>query len=174
MAIWDRFKYKTFSHGIHLPDKKEHTKDKAIRRLPFAPELIIPLSQHFGKPAIAIVSPGQEVVRGEVIARSDGFMSVPIHAPASGVIKAIKLHPTARGPKTKAIILETWPGANQRTASFDHVYAASLTHESQPQVCQTRNDPEASAPQKALPDICEPSPAEHPSRASLASPSQNR
>jgi len=129
VAIWDRFKYKTFSHGIHLPDKKEHTKDQAIRRLPFAPELIIPLSQHFGKPAKAIVSPGQEVVRGEVIAQCDGFMSVPIHAPASGVVKDIKLHPTARGPKTEAIIIETWPGASQRTASFDHVYVASLTHE---------------------------------------------
>ncbi|NOQ80306.1 MAG: electron transport complex subunit RsxC [Gammaproteobacteria bacterium] len=129
MAIWDRFKYKTFSHGIHLPDKKEHTKDLAIRRLPFAPELIIPLSQHFGKPAKTIVSPGQEVIRGEVIAQSDGFMSVPIHAPASGVIKDIKLHATARGPKSEAIILETWPGANQRTASFDHVDIGSLNHE---------------------------------------------
>ncbi len=129
MSMWDHFKSKTFSHGIHLPDKKEHTKDQAIRRLPFAPELVIPLSQHFGKPAIAIVKPGQEVVRGELIAKNDGFMSVPIHAPASGLIKAIKLHATARGPKTEAIIIQTWAGSNQRTASFDPLDIPSLTHE---------------------------------------------
>jgi len=128
VSIWERFKYKTFSHGIHIPDKKEHTRDQAIRRLPFAPELIVPLSQHFGSPAKAIVSVGQEIIRGEIIAQQDGFMSVPIHAPASGVIKDIKLHPTARGPKSQAIIIQTWPGANQRSASFDHVNIASLSH----------------------------------------------
>jgi len=129
MGILELFKYKTFSHGIHLPDKKEHTRDQAIRRLPFAPELIVPLSQHFGAPAKAIVSPGQEVVRGEVIAEADSFMSVPIHAPASGVIKEIELYPTARGPKSEAIIIKTWPGASQRVASFDPVDVGSLTHE---------------------------------------------
>lgn len=129
MGILNLFKYKTFTHGIHLPDKKEHTRDQKIRRLPFAPELIIPLSQSFGTPAKAIVSPGQEVVRGEVIAKADGFMSVPIHAPASGVIKEIGLYPTARGPKTEAMIIKTWPGASQRSASFEPVNIASLTHE---------------------------------------------
>ena len=129
MSILKFFKHKTFSHGIHLPDKKEHTRNQAIRRLPFAPELIVPLSQHFGAPAKVIVSQGQEVVRGEVIAEADGFMSVPIHAPASGVIKAIELHPTARGPKTESIIIKTWPGASQRTASFEPVNISSLTAE---------------------------------------------
>ncbi len=129
MSILDFFKYKTFAHGIHLPDKKEHTREQAIRRLPFAPELIVPLSQHFGTPAKAIVSPGQEVVRGELIAEANGFMSVPIHAPASGIIKEIELYPTARGPKTESIVIKTWPGASQRTASFEPVNIPSLTHE---------------------------------------------
>ena len=129
MGFFDRFKYKTFSHGIHVPDRKERTSNQSIRRLPFAPELVVPLSQHFGNPAISIVQPGEEVVRGQVIARCDGFMSVPIHAPASGVIKDIKLHPTAKGPKSEAIIIETWPGASQRNAYFDPVDVGSLTHE---------------------------------------------
>lgn len=128
MGFLNLFKHKTFSHGIHLPDKKECTSKLAIRRLPFAPELIVPLSQHFGVPAKAIVSPGQEVVRGEIIAASDGFMSVPIHAPASGVIKEIELYPTARGPKTESIIIKTWPGANQRAASFERLNISALTH----------------------------------------------
>jgi electron transport complex protein RnfC len=114
MNLLNLFNYKTFANGIHLSDSKERTADKAIRRLPFAPELIVPLSQHFGKPAISIVRKGQEVVRGEVIAKSDGFMSVPIHAPASGIVKEIELYPTARGPKTESIVIKTWAGANQR------------------------------------------------------------
>jgi len=129
MGIFEFFKHKTFSHGIHLPDRKERTSDQAIRRLPFAPQLIIPLSQHFGAPAKAIVCPGQEVVRGELIAESNGFMSVPIHAPASGVIKEIELYPTARGPKTPAIVIETWPGASQRVGLMDPVNISQLTHE---------------------------------------------
>ncbi|MCP3849645.1 MAG: electron transport complex subunit RsxC [Gammaproteobacteria bacterium] len=129
MGILNLFKNKTFSNGIHLPDKKEHTRNQTIRRLPFAPELIVPLSQHFGAPAKAIVTAGQEVVRGEVIAEANGLMSVPIHAPASGVIKEIELRPTAKGPKTEAIIIKTWPGASQRAAFFDPVNIPSLTHE---------------------------------------------
>jgi electron transport complex protein RnfC len=129
MGILQLFKHKTFTHGIHLPDRKERTSDQAIRRLPFAPTLIVPLSQHIGKPARPIVHPGQEVVRGEIIAASDGFMSVPIHAPASGVVKEIELYPTARGPKSEAIIIETWPGASQRLALMDPVNIAELTHE---------------------------------------------
>jgi len=103
----------TFTHGIHPPEYKETTGAKTIRRLPFAPEMVLPLSQHFGKPSIPIVHEGQEVVRGEPIAKADGFMSVPLHAPATGVIKRIGLMPTARGPKSEAITLRLHAGASQ-------------------------------------------------------------
>jgi len=103
----------TFTHGIHPPEYKETTGAKEIRRLPFAPEMVLPLSQHFGKPSIPIVHEGQEVVRGEPIARADGFMSVPLHAPATGRIERIGLMPTARGPKVEAIVLKLHSGASQ-------------------------------------------------------------
>ena len=103
----------TFSHGIHPPEYKEPTNNAVIRRLPFAPEMILPLSQHFGKPSLPIVHEGQEVVRGEPIAKADGFMSVPLHAPATGIIKKIGLMPTARGPKTESILLKLYSGASQ-------------------------------------------------------------
>lgn len=103
----------TFSHGIHPPEYKETTGAKGIRRLPFAPEMVLSLSQHFGKPSVPIVHEGQEVVRGEPIARADGFLSVPLHAPATGVIKKIGLMSTARGPKAEAIVLKLHSGASQ-------------------------------------------------------------
>uniref|UniRef100_UPI0035931E4E electron transport complex subunit RsxC n=1 Tax=Thiocapsa sp. TaxID=2024551 RepID=UPI0035931E4E len=76
-------------------------------------ELVIPLAQHKGVPAVPLVKVGQEVVRGEPIARAEGFVSVPMHAPATGVIRAIALAPTADGPKTQAIFLKVYHAASQ-------------------------------------------------------------
>jgi len=103
----------TFSHGVHPSTLKSNTFDKKIRRMSFAPEMILPLSQHFGAPSKPIVHEGQEVVRGEPIAKADGFMSVPLHAPATGVVKKVGFVPTARGPKTQAIVLKLQAGADQ-------------------------------------------------------------
>jgi electron transport complex protein RnfC len=104
---------KTFPHGIHPVEHKEHTANKPIRRLAFAPELVIPLAQHKGRPAVPIVKVGQEVVRGEPIAEADDFLSVPMHAPATGVIRAIDLAPTAEGPRARAIYLKVYEAATQ-------------------------------------------------------------
>ena len=106
--------YKTFGHGgIHPLEHKELTAGLPVRRLPFAPELAILLSQHRGAPAVPLVKVGQEVVRGEPIARANGFVSVPMHAPATGVVKAIELWPTAEGPKAEAIVLKVYEAATQ-------------------------------------------------------------
>jgi electron transport complex protein RnfC len=104
---------KSFSHGVHPPQWKSATETRATRRLAFAPRLILPLSQHLGAPSVPIVRPGQEVVRGEPVARAHGFMSVPVHAPATGVIEGIEPWPTARGPKSEAIVLRVYEASTQ-------------------------------------------------------------
>jgi len=115
MGLFSIFRRRrTFDHGIYPVEHKELTADKPIRRLAFAPELIIPLAQHKGRPAEPLVRPGQEVVRGEPIAKAAGFVSVPMHAPATGVIRAIDLAPTAEGPKTQAIFLKVYEAATQQ------------------------------------------------------------
>ena len=108
------FSRRTFKHGVHPPDFKAMTSHLPIRRLPFADRLIVPLSQHTGKPSIPLVKPGQEVVRGEPIAQADGFFSVPQHAPATGRIESIRLMPSARGPRTESIILKVYGGSTQQ------------------------------------------------------------
>ncbi|MCP3673406.1 MAG: electron transport complex subunit RsxC [Gammaproteobacteria bacterium] len=115
MALLDLFSSKkSFSHGIHPDDNKGATAELPIRRMPFAEQMIIPLSQHIGAPAKAIVKVGQEVVRGEPIADPGGFVSIPMHSPVTGVVSSIdKLVPTAAGPKTRAIIIETYAAASQ-------------------------------------------------------------
>lgn len=107
-------KAKTFPNGIHPVEHKEQTAGLKIRRLPFAPKLIIPLSQHIGAPAVPLVKVGQEVVRGEPIAEAGGYLSVPMHSPVTGVVRAIdQLVPSAKGPKERAIIIETYAAARQ-------------------------------------------------------------
>jgi electron transport complex protein RnfC len=79
----------------------------------FAPRLIVHLQQHTGAPATPIVREGQEVVRGEPIAEAGGFVSVPMHAPATGYVERIALAPNAKGELAKAIFIRPYPSASQ-------------------------------------------------------------
>lgn len=104
---------KSFTRGIRPPAHKESTCALPIRRLPFAPEVVVPLLQHTGSPAVPCVKVGQEVVRGEPIAKANGFMSVPMHAPVTGVVASIELRLTSKGEMLPAIVIHTYMGASQ-------------------------------------------------------------
>ena len=104
---------KTFRHGVHPPELKDETRELAIRQFPFAPVLMIPLVQHLGKPSVPIVHEGQEVRRGQMIARPDGFMSVAMHAPASGTVRRIGLMPGIAGKMVRGVYLEPFPASTQ-------------------------------------------------------------
>jgi len=106
----------TFRHGIHPPENKDETANLPIRQFPFAPLLIVPLSQHLGKPAVPVVREGQEVVRGQTIAEPDGFMSVSMHAPASGTVRRIALAPGISGSMVESVFIEPLPASTQEIA----------------------------------------------------------
>lgn len=114
MGIASIFNKRTFSHGIHPADHKHETAGLPVRRMPFPERLILPLDQHIGKPSRPIVKKGQEVVRGEPIAVADGFVSVPMHAPATGVVRGVELMPSVRGPKTQAILIDVYQSSTQQ------------------------------------------------------------
>jgi H+/Na+-translocating ferredoxin:NAD+ oxidoreductase subunit C len=92
-----------FRHGVHPPDSKELTEHVAIRRMPFPEEVVLPLRQHAGKPAKLLVSRGDRVERGDKIAEADGFISVPIHASAAGVVTDIGWWPHPDGSMAEAV-----------------------------------------------------------------------
>ena len=106
-------RHPTFRHGIHPPEFKDDTCRLPIHRFPFAPVLMIAMAQHIGKPAVPVVREGEEVRRGQVIARADGWVSAPIHAPATGVIRRIALVPTIRGGMVEGVYLEPYAGSTQ-------------------------------------------------------------
>ncbi|MDJ0868923.1 MAG: electron transport complex subunit RsxC, partial [Myxococcota bacterium] len=104
---------RTFRHGVHPPESKDETSGLPIRRFPFAPLLVVPLVQHIGKPAVPVVREGEKVVRGQTLARPDGFLSVAMHAPATGTVRRIALAPSITGRMVPAVYLETQPGSTQ-------------------------------------------------------------
>ncbi len=106
----------TFDHGIHPPEAKDDTRELPIRQFPFAPVMVVPLLQHMGAPARAIVREGQEVQRGQLIAEPDGFMSVAMHAPASGTVQRLGLAPSITGRMVPAVYLKPFPGSSQEVA----------------------------------------------------------
>jgi electron transport complex protein RnfC len=96
----------SFRHGVHPPDSKHLTEHLPVRRMPFPEVLALPLRQHAGKPAKAVVRPGQRVERGDVLGEADGFVSVPIHSSSAGTVKSIDWWPHPDGSMAETVLLE--------------------------------------------------------------------
>ncbi|HSJ32142.1 MAG TPA: electron transport complex subunit RsxC [Longimicrobiales bacterium] len=92
-----------FRHGVHPPERKELTAAVPVRRMPFPREIVLPLRQHAGKPAVPLVERGDRVERGDKVAAADGYMSVPMHASAAGVVTGIDWCPHPDGSMVEAV-----------------------------------------------------------------------
>ncbi len=98
--------HSTFKGGIHPHKRKRFTREKPIREYYPKGELVYPVSQHIGGPAVPVVKVGDRVLKGQVIAKADGYISVPIHASVSGTVKAIEPRLTVSGNKVLSIVVE--------------------------------------------------------------------
>jgi electron transport complex protein RnfC len=97
---------RTFRHGIHPAEHKALTAGRLIERIAFPDEVILPLAQHIGAPSRPLVTPGEKVYRGQLIAAEGGFVSVPLHASATGTVTAIAKHHHPNGSLSDAIVIE--------------------------------------------------------------------
>jgi electron transport complex protein RnfC len=102
-----------FLHGIHPPEHKELTARLAIRRMPFPSEVVLPVRQHAGKPAVIAVRRGDRVERGDVLATADGFISSPVHASAAGRVAAVEQWPHPDGSHALAVRISVEPYSAQ-------------------------------------------------------------
>ena len=96
-----------FKGGVHPDYNKELARGKAVETMPCPAELVISMSQHLGAPATCVVAVGDYVVKGQLLGERNGFISVPVHAPANGRIKAIEPRPGPSGARVPAVILDT-------------------------------------------------------------------
>ncbi|MCF6264056.1 MAG: electron transport complex subunit RsxC [Xanthomonadales bacterium] len=101
-----------FPGGLKLKHYKALSCSKPLpaQQLPLSQEYIIPVSQHLGRPAEIIVSPGQQVKKGQPLSVPGNASSTPgayVHAPTSGEIVAIEQRPVPHpsGLNSTCIIL---------------------------------------------------------------------
>lgn len=94
--------------GVHPDAHKQPAADHPIEVLPLPCHVHIPLQQHIGTIASPIVTVGQHVLKGELIAESQGNISAGVHATTSGTVTAIVdlTHPHPSGLASSAITIE--------------------------------------------------------------------
>ena len=103
------FGTRLFPGGVH-PQEGENGKavngGNAIRELPAPPRVIIPLQQHIGAPAKALVKKGDRVLVGQKIGDAGGFMSAPVHASVSGTVVDVQPALLPNGTAQMAVIID--------------------------------------------------------------------
>ena len=96
----------TFVGGIHPYDGKDLSKDKPIRNILPQGDMVYPLSQHIGAPAVALVKKGDRVLVGQKIGEAGGFVSAPVYASVSGTVKIVEPRRVVSGDKIMSIVVE--------------------------------------------------------------------
>ena len=96
----------TFVGGIHPYDGKDLSKDKPIKTVLPTGDMVYPISQHIGAPAVALVKKGDRVLVGQKIAEAGGFVSAPIYASVSGTVKVVEPRRVVSGDKVMSIVVE--------------------------------------------------------------------
>ncbi|MDO8312039.1 MAG: RnfABCDGE type electron transport complex subunit C, partial [Sideroxyarcus sp.] len=99
----------TLRGGVHPEGRKDLSADTPIRSLPLPARLFVPLQQHIGAPATPVVSVGDHVLKGQLIAAAQGAVSSAIHAPTSGRVAALGdyIAPHASGLPVPTITLDS-------------------------------------------------------------------
>ena len=92
--------------SLHVPHNK-NTAAYVPQRIETPAEVILPMNMHSGHDAEPIVSVGDYVKVGQLIAREEGRFSSPVHATVSGTVTDIAPIPTASGKETVAIRIES-------------------------------------------------------------------
>ncbi|WP_299873871.1 electron transport complex subunit RsxC [uncultured Cocleimonas sp.] len=92
LRLSQNIKLYKFHGGVHPPFHKKDSNQKPIEFAGIPERLIVPIHQHIGKTAELVVSVGDKVKKGQLIAEKSDFISAAIHAPTSGKISFIGEH----------------------------------------------------------------------------------
>jgi electron transport complex protein RnfC len=99
----------SFPGGLHPPQFKDLSNTTAIVKAPLPQRVVLPLHMHIGAPAIPTVKVGDRVLRGQSIAKPEGYVSAPVHASISGHVVAIGPRPIPHpsGLEGECIVIES-------------------------------------------------------------------
>jgi electron transport complex protein RnfC len=95
-----------FHGGVHPHDVKKVTAGSAVVELGAPAQVVLPLQQHVGAAAQAVVRPGDAVKKGQLIAESAGFVSARVHASIGGTVRAVEPRPHALGVPVLSVVID--------------------------------------------------------------------
>ncbi len=97
-----------FPGGVHPADHKAESTAAPIGTMPLLPLYVVPMRQHIGEPAVPVVQVGDQVLRGQLIGRPEGYVSVGVHAPTSGRVVAVEPRPVPHpsGLRDLCVVIE--------------------------------------------------------------------
>jgi Na+-translocating ferredoxin:NAD+ oxidoreductase subunit C len=78
-----------FPGGVHPPEHKLESTGTPIQKVPVPKMLVLPLRQHVGHIPKVLVKSGDHVLKGQLLAEANGYISAAVHAPTSGTLVAI-------------------------------------------------------------------------------------
>ncbi len=121
---------KGFSKGGVHPCDSKLSGGVAIELAPLPAVVSIPLAQHIGAPASAIVKKGDKVLTGQLIAEATGFVSANIHSPITGSVTAVDMQPNGQGLPQMTITIkaegdEQWAEGIDTTVDIVHQWSYS-------------------------------------------------
>lgn len=95
--------------GVRLRYRKELSAGAAIVRMPPPRRVYVPLQQHVGSPAEAVVKVGDRVGRGQLIGKPGRGISAAVHATISGTVVAIedRMAPHPSGLTQPTVVIES-------------------------------------------------------------------
>jgi electron transport complex protein RnfC len=96
---------KTFPKGGVHPAENKLAEDRPIEKLGLPKQVSIPIAQHIGAPSKPAVKKKDQVKVGDVIAKSDGFVSANIHSSVSGTVFKVDNVIDTTGYRKPAVII---------------------------------------------------------------------
>ena len=102
-----------YPYGIHVPDRKCLTCDKAIEQMPSPQKVYVCMSQHIGAPAIPVVKVGDKVKKGDLVGEASGVISANVFASVCGTVVGIEDIVNALGQKLTYVVIENDGGTEQ-------------------------------------------------------------
>jgi electron transport complex protein RnfC len=97
---------KTFSLGGIHPHDNKISANASIENFPLVQTAYIAVNQHLGAPAEPVVSKGDYVKVGQLIAKANGFISANIHSSVSGTVSSLELLPDLAGNMVQHIVIK--------------------------------------------------------------------
>ena len=132
----------TFPGGVHPLEGKEFSEHCSIEVIPTPKQVSILLSQHLGAPCQPLVAKRDTVTAGQMIGKSEAFVTAPVHSPVNGTVKDITLLPHPVVGRTMGIVIDVDPENNAPKQPVNAKFDASFNPEAYPveKICVAIND----------------------------------